>query len=51
MKLNNENKIIQFDNFKINERVRDMILFNEKIYLFLEDTGSIGVINLKELNP
>ena len=29
------------------ERVRDMIFKNKKLYLFLENTASLGVIEIK----
>ena len=31
---------------KIGERIRDMLFKEKKIYLFLEDTASIGIIKL-----
>ncbi len=47
--LDRNNKIRQMKRVSINERIRDLMLYNNKIYLFLEDTGSIGVINLYDL--
>ena len=44
--LNNENKIDNISRVRVEERVRDMIYKDKKLYLFLEDTASIGVIKL-----
>ena len=44
--LNNEKKIINLERVEVFERVRDLIVKNGKLYLFLEDTASIGVISL-----
>ena len=44
--LNKEKKIINLERIEVSERVRDLELNNNKLYLFLEDTASIGVINL-----
>jgi hypothetical protein len=46
-KLDNENKIINFEEIKIFERIRDLKFYNNKLYLLLEDTPSIGIISLK----
>jgi len=43
--LNEKNKIINFKRIEIGERIRDLKLKNDKLYLFLEDTASIGVIS------
>lgn len=45
--LNNENKIQNLQKYKVFERIRDLKFKNGKLYLFLESTGSIGVISLK----
>ena len=45
-KLSEKKELIQLKRVEVFERVRDMILNDRKIYLFLEDTASIGVINL-----
>ena len=45
-KLNNKNQIIDMEKVNIYERIRDIKIKNKKLYLFLEDTASIGVINL-----
>jgi hypothetical protein len=44
--LDNENKITNLKKLKMPERIRDIKFFNNKLYLFFEDTPSIGVINL-----
>ena len=44
--LNDNKEIINFEKVEIFERVRDVAINNSKIYLFLEDTISIGVIEL-----
>ncbi len=45
-KLDNENKIVELEEVKIFERIRDLKFNNNKIFLLLEDTPSIGVISL-----
>ena len=43
-----DNKISSIDNrLEVFERVRDLKFKNNKLYLFLEDTPSIGIINLE----
>mgnify|MGYP001203473559 CR=1 FL=1 len=49
-KLDDKNKISKIQRFYLKERIRDMVNFDDKIFIYLEDTGSIGVINLRELN-
>jgi hypothetical protein len=44
--LNKQREIINLDRVKVSERVRDLRLKDNKLYLFMEDTASIGVINL-----
>jgi hypothetical protein len=44
--LNNEKKIINLEQVKVFERIRDLSFKDNKLYLFMEDTPSIGVINL-----
>ena len=44
--LNDKKEIINFKKVNIFERVRDIKFHNNKIYLFLEDTVSIGIIKL-----
>ena len=45
-KLNSEKKIINLERVEVFERVRDLKFNDNKLYLFLEDTASIGVISL-----
>ncbi len=44
--LNSQKQIINLKKVEVFERVRDIKLRNNKLYLFLEDTASIGVIDL-----
>ena len=44
--LNKQKKIINLDRVGVFERVRDLRFKNNQLYLFMEDTASIGVINL-----
>ena len=44
--LNDERKIINLERVEIYERIRDLKLNDNKLYLFLEDTSSIGIIEL-----
>ena len=44
--LDSENKIDNISRVRVEERVRYMIYKDKKLYLFLEDTASIGVIKL-----
>jgi hypothetical protein len=44
--LDSEKKIIDLERVEVFERVRDLKFNNNKLYLFLEDTASIGVIDL-----
>ena len=44
--LDNEKKIINLESVKLFERIRDLIFKNNKLYLFLESTASIGIISL-----
>ena len=48
-KLDEENKIVKNIRIKIGERIRDMIKYNNKIILFLEETASLGLINIDQL--
>ena len=42
------NKVVNNLRFNINERIRDVIKFDQKLILFLETTSSVGVIDLKD---
>ena len=44
--LDNQNKLNNLESIKVYERVRDLKFKNGKLYLFLENTGSIGVLTL-----
>ena len=44
--LNEQKQIINFNRVEVFERVRDLRFNDNKLYLFMEDTASIGVINL-----
>ena len=44
--LDNANEIINFYQLKVFERVRDLKFNNNKLYLFMENTASIGIIDL-----
>lgn len=44
--LNNEKKIINLEQVKVFERIRDLRFKDNKLYLFMENTASIGVIHL-----
>ena len=43
--LNKAQKVINLDRVEVFERVRDLIFKDNNLYLFLEDTASIGIIN------
>ena len=45
--LNSENQITNLKKIKVYERIRDLKFYNNKLYLLLEDTTSIGVISLE----
>ena len=45
--LNDANELINTYEIDIDERIRDMIYKNNKIYLFLESSASIGIINIE----
>ena len=44
--IDGEKKIINLERVEVTERVRDLKLHDNKLYLFLEDTASIGEISL-----
>ena len=46
--LDKNNQIINNLRFNINERIRDIIKFDQKLIMFLETSSSIGVINLED---
>ena len=44
--LNSQKQIIKLDRVEVFERVRDLGFKNQQLYLFMEDTPSIGVIDI-----
>lgn len=48
--LNNEKKLINLQRIQVYERIRDLKFKNNKLYLFLENTASIGIINIDQEN-
>ena len=42
----NNKKIVNFEQLKVFERIRDLKFKENKLYMFMEDTASIGVIDL-----
>ena len=44
--LNEQKQIINLDRVEVFERIRDLNFYKNQLYLFMEDTASIGVINL-----
>ena len=44
--INKQKQIINLNRVEVFERVRDLRFDNNQLYLFMEDTASIGVINL-----
>jgi hypothetical protein len=46
--LQNRNKIVNLRRVKLGERVRDLRIKEGKLFLFLENTASIGILNIRE---
>jgi len=44
--LNSNNQVVNLNENNLEERIRDLVKANNKIYLYLESTGKIGIINL-----
>ena len=44
--LNKQKQIINMERVTVYERIRDLRFKENKLYLFMESTASIGVINL-----
>ena len=44
--IDNKKNIINLNKTEVFERVRDLKFYNDKLYLFMEDTASIGIISL-----
>ena len=40
-------RFIKIERVHIGERIRDMIYYNKKLYLYLEDTASIAEVSIK----
>lgn len=45
--LNIEKKLINLDRLQVGERIRDLKVNDGKLYLFMEDTASVGVLNIE----
>jgi len=43
--LDNDNKIVELEEVKVFERIRDLKFYNKKLFLLLEDTPSIGIVS------
>jgi hypothetical protein len=43
----NNKKVENIKRVEVYERIRDMLINKNRVYLLLEDTGSIGIITLK----
>ena len=48
--LDKSNKIKKFQTVEIFERVRDLKFLNKKLYLFMENTASLGIIDFANFN-
>ena len=44
--LDSNKKIFNLERIEVNERIRDLHFNNDNLYLFLEDSASIGIIEL-----
>ena len=44
--INKDKKISNLERHEVAERIRDLRFNDNKLYMFLEDTASIGVLNL-----
>ncbi len=45
--LNNKKQLINLNRIEVFERIRDLGFKDDKLYLFMEDTASIGVLDIK----
>ena len=45
--LNIEKKLIDLDRLQVGERIRDLNFNDGKLYMFMEDTASVGVLNIE----
>ncbi len=48
--LNEKNEIISKDSVLLNQRIRDLHVIDDNLFLFLESTGTIAVLNLEKLS-
>ena len=48
LKMNNLNEIEILKKYPVGERIRDVIFKNEKLFFYLENTASIGIVDLKQ---
>ena len=48
--LDNKNNIINKKNVILNQRIRDLHIIGQKLFMFLESTGTVAVVNLNNLN-
>ena len=46
--LDKQKKIINLNRVEVFERIRDLKFKDKKLYLFMEDTASIGVIDISK---
>jgi hypothetical protein len=44
--INGSAENIEINRVHIGERIRDMIYYNEKLYLYLEDTASLAEVSI-----
>ena len=44
--LNDQREIIGMEKVEVHERIRDLRFHNNRLYLFMENTASVGIINL-----
>ncbi len=47
--IDNQNNIKSKNSVLLNQRIRDLHIINEKLFMFLESTGTISIVNLKDL--
>ncbi len=47
--LDNQNNIKTKNSVLLNQRIRDLHIINEKLFMFLESTGTLSIVNLKNL--
>ncbi len=47
--LDNQNNIKTKNSVLFNQRIRDLHIINDKLFMFLESTGTLSIVNLKNL--